>query len=206
LEKCKGKETKEEGLTEKIIVIDDPISSLSHIYIFNVAQLIKEFFFEDGCKQVFILTHNLYFFHELVTIGPKEKDSRFKFDGNLFRISRKDKTSITTLKQDEIQNDYQAYWQIIKDHDNGNASDALLANSMRNILEYFFGFVSKESLNNAMQRIDKDGNYAFFIRYMSRESHSDTVNISDMKEIDSHFKEAFKQIFEDSGYIQHYNK
>ena len=30
--------------TEKIVVIDDPISSLSHMYVFNVAQLIRKIF------------------------------------------------------------------------------------------------------------------------------------------------------------------
>ena len=59
LELCKGKEEKNEVSTEKIVVIDDPISSLSHIYVFNVAQLIKKTFFNNNYKQIFILTHSL---------------------------------------------------------------------------------------------------------------------------------------------------
>ena len=67
LELCKGKEDSDEVVTDKIVVIDDPISSLSHMYVFNVAQLIrKNFFGDNGYKQIFILTHNLYFFHELL--------------------------------------------------------------------------------------------------------------------------------------------
>jgi len=210
LELCKGKEKDDEVVTEKIVVIDDPISSLSHMYVFNVSQLIRKNFFNEDYKQVFVLTHNLYFFHELINIGPKEKDGKFKFDGKLFRISKNNYSVINTLKQSEIQNDYQSYWYVIKDYNEDNnciVGKALLSNSMRNILEYFFGFIKGQSLNNAMQVIDRDQKYQFFIRYMNRESHSEAVNISDMKEIDSQiFNEAFKKIFEDSGYIDHYNK
>ena len=46
---CKGKQSAEETTGKKIIVIDDPISSLSNIYVFNIAQLLKmEFFSSEG--------------------------------------------------------------------------------------------------------------------------------------------------------------
>lgn len=209
LELCKGKENDDEIVTEKIVVIDDPISSLSHMYVFNIAQLIKKNFFSNQHKQVFILTHNLYLFHQLINInriGGSGED-RFSFKGNLFRIIKKESSAILPLTQSEIQNEYQSYWSIVKDCDNCNSTKFLLANSMRNILEYFFGFVGKETLNNAMQRLDSDKKYQFFVDYINRESHSDPVNISDMKDIDAElFKEAFKKIFEDSEYIEHYNK
>jgi len=210
LELCKGKEDSNEVVTEKIVVIDDPISSLSHMYVFNVAQLIRKNFFNNEYKQVFVLTHNLYFFHELINIGPKEKDDRFKFDGKLFRVSKKNYSVINTLKQSEIQNDYQSYWHVIKDYSEDNnciATKALLSNSMRNILEYFFGFMSGQGLTDIMQVLDKEQKYQFFIRYMHRESHSDAINISDMKDIDPQiFKDAFKKIFEDANYGDHYKK
>lgn len=210
LELCKGKTESDEVVTDKIIVIDDPISSLSSIYVFNVAQLIKKNCFDSNYKQIFVLTHNLYFFHELVTIWPREKPDKAKFDGCLFRVSKRNQSSvITTLGQREIQNDYQSYWHIIKDYDEDGVcvwSKALLSNAMRNILEYFFGFMKGQSLNNVMQTLDKDQKYQFFVRYMNRESHSDMMNISDMKEIDPQvFKEAFKKIFEIAQYPEHYN-
>lgn len=209
LELCKGKENDDEVVTEKIVVIDDPISSLSHMYVFNIAQLIRKNFFNDDYKQVFILTHSLYLFHQLINInriGGSGED-RFSFKGNLFRIIKKESSAILPLTQSEIQNEYQSYWSIVKDCNNGNSTKFILANSMRNILEYFFGFIGKETLNNAMQRLDSDKKYQFFVDYINRESHSDPVNISDMKDIDVElFKEAFKKIFEDSEYIEHYNK
>lgn len=202
LELCKGKENENEVSANKIVVIDDPISSLSHIYIFNISQLIKLHFFSNPTfQQVFVLTHSLYFFHELLLGRGNNKEKQ------LFRIIKSSNGScIFPMNKDEIQNDYQAYWQILKDHEQGKASDALLANSMRNILEHFFGFIEREKYDESIQNIDQQ-RYQAFIRYINRESHSDFVNISDTKEIDCIlFKEAFKEIFDKSGYENHYNR
>ena len=205
LELCKGKENNNEVVTEKIVVIDDPISSLSHMYVFNVAQLIKKNFFDDDYKQVFILTHNLYLFHELIKYTEKNKTLNRE---KLFRITKNQskESVIIEMKTDEIMNDYQSYWKVLKDHDESTISDSLLANSMRNILEYFFGFIDNEKYDKAIEKLT-DGKYSYFLRYINRESHFDRINISDTKEIDPQiFKEAFRKIFEDSGYEDHYNR
>ncbi len=202
LELCKGRESEDEVVVEKIIVIDDPISSLSHIYIFNIADLIRKTFFTGEYKQVFVLTHSLYFFHELLF---KSK----QLDKKLFRITKdnNNKSDILEMQQNEIQNDYQAYWQVLKDHNTGKSSNALLANSMRNILEHFFGFINKDTFQKITENIEQEEKYNFFIRYINKESHSDLNTISDTKEIDpAIFKEAFKKIFENSGYEAHYNQ
>lgn len=200
LELCKGKENDDEVVTEKIVVIDDPISSLSHMYVFNIAQLIRKNFFNDDYKQVFILTHNLYFFHELL---HKQKDNNAK----LFRLCRSNFSQLSVMNRKDIQNEYQSYWQILKDYDEGKATEVILANAMRNILERFFGFIEKNDFNELTKELEKEEKNNFFIRYINKESHSDPINISDSKEINPEiFKEAFKKIFKDSGYEAHYNQ
>lgn len=203
IEVCKGQESETEEIQNKIVVIDDPISSLSHNYIFNIAQLIKKEFFESSdYLQVFVLTHSMYFFHELCKLHNSKKDKK------LFRIIRSNdkSSSILEMSQEEILNDYQAYWKILKDHEHGNAHDSILANSMRNILENFFGFIDNEKMKESVNTLDSI-KFGAFLRYIDRESHSDQTNISDIKEIDVVlFKEAFKKIFEESGNIKHYNK
>ncbi len=200
LELCKGKENDNEVVTEKIVVIDDPISSLSHMYVFNIAQLIRKNFFNDDYKQVFILTHNLYFFHELL---HKQKDDKTK----LFRLCRSNFSQLSVMNRKDIQNEYQSYWQILKDYDEGKATEVILANAMRNILERFFGFIEKNDFNELTKELEKDEKNYFFVRYINKESHSDSINISDSKEIDPKiFKEAFKKIFKDSGHEAHYNQ
>lgn len=203
LERCKG-DTKNNSTTgNKIIVIDDPISSLSHIYVFNIGRLIhNEFLRGNKYEQIFILTHSLYFFYELTNIKHEDREKTQK----LFRISKNDEgSSFSVMKYEEIQNDYQSYWYILKDE---NQSPALIANCMRNIIEYFFNFVEKQDYNNVFQKQElQKTKFMAFNRYMNRESHSKGQNIFDIKEFDyDDFKKAFELVFLHTGYWEHYKK
>ncbi len=204
-ELCKGKKTASSPLKKKIIVIDDPISSLSHIYIFNVGMLIKETFLEsNNYEQIILLTHSLYFFHELSKLSKRL--SKKQNNPKLFRmIKNSEGSQILKMEDKEIQNDYQSYWSIVKDR---QQPPALMANCMRQILEYFFGFIEKESLNEVFKKdIFKELKYQAFHRYMNRESHFDSQNISDTKELDyENFREAFQLVFKESGYKKHYDR
>lgn len=208
LQLCQGKKEKNEAILDKIIVIDDPISSLSFNYVYNIAQLIKEIFLrnKDGnYKQIFVLTHHLYFFKEL--IGFKED---YKKDIYTFRIGKNENyiSHIDTMKEDEILNDYQAYWQILKDYKEGKIHAILIPNTMRNILEYFIGFIQKNKIDiiKNIENEDKEKKFEPFCRYINRESHSFMGNMSDAKEIDiDMFFEAFKKVFEYLGHLEHYD-
>lgn len=203
IELCKGKRAIDSRKTDKIIVIDDPISSLSHIHVFNIGRLIhNEFLRNDKYNQIFILTHSLYFFYELTCTNHKER----KDIQALFRLQKNNEgSSILKMKYEEIQNDYQSYWYIVRDK---NQPPALIANCMRNIIEYFFNFVEHQDLNTVFDKAKlKSNKFAAFNRYMNRESHSKGQNIFDIKEFDyDNFKEAFKSVFINLGYESHYNK
>lgn len=203
LERCKGEVERDSTSTNKIIIIDDPISSLSHIHIFNIGRLIhNEFLRTSKYEQIFIFTHSLYFFYELTNIKREERESTQK----LFRLIKNEHgSSFSPMKYEEIQNDYQAYWYVIKDQ---NQPPALIANCMRNIIEYFFNFVEKQDYNNVFQKPElQKTNFMAFNRYMNRESHSKGQNIFDIKEFNySDFKRAFELVFEHTGYSKHYKK
>jgi wobble nucleotide-excising tRNase len=203
IELCRGKKSATDVGRKKIIVIDDPISSLSHIFIFNIGQLIKkEFLFSDTYEQAFVLTHSLYFFYELTDPKHKRRKERQK----LFRMTKNcDGSQIFDMKYEEIQNDYHSYWQIVKDD---KQSPALIANCMRNIIEYFFGFIEKKDLNNVFQKPELQKNkYQAFCRYINRESHSLGQNIFDYKEFNyDDFREALGLVFQESGYKEHYEE
>lgn len=202
MELCKGKMSADQGEVKKIIVIDDPISNLSHVHVFNVGRLILNELFNGQYDQIFVLTHSLYFFYELTDIKKERRDK----NQSLFRLVKNENGSFfSSMKYEEIQNDYQAYWSIINDNDQ---SPALIANCMRNIIEYFFNFIEKRDFNNVSQKpeLNKTKFHAFF-RYMNRESHSLGQNIFDIKEFDyDTFKEALRLVFETSGYEEHYNR
>ncbi len=200
-ELCKGKSNAEETATQRIVVIDDPISSMSHVFIFNVGRLIKSVFFEDDrYSQVIVLTHSLYFFYELT----ETKHERRKETQRLFRLSKPASgSSIQKMKYEEIQSDYQAYWSVVNDP---NHPPALIANCMRNIVEYFFNFVGKKDLNNVFRMSElQDMKFQAFYRYINRESHSLGQNIIDLKEFDYEmFKSGLKLVFEATGYSDHF--
>ncbi|MBO4698448.1 AAA family ATPase [bacterium] len=205
VELCKGTKNPDSTVSNKIVVIDDPISSLSHIFVFNIGRLIKDEFLlkESKYEQVFILTHNLYFFYEIADKKHKESEES---NQKLFRLQKNNTgTTICEMKYSDIQNDYQAYWSMIK---NPKTPPALLANCMRNVLDHFFGFIEKNCLNEIFNKKElRDRKYQAFYRYVNRESHSDSVNIFDMKEYNyDDFKEAFRLIFILSGYEKHYDK
>nr|WP_256732793.1 AAA family ATPase [Pseudomonas sp. P7548] len=201
IELCKGQKTPSAVPLAKVVVIDDPISSLSHLYVFNIGQLIKKYFINDAYyKQVFVLTHSLYFFYELTNTS---KDKRAETQ-HLYRVIKNaNGSSIVPMKYEEIQNDYQSYWSIVKDP---ASPPALIANCMRNIIEYFFNFVQKKDFNNVFQMPALSADrFATFYRYMNRESHSLGQNIFDIKEFDHQaFRDGLRLIFEECGYSEHY--
>lgn len=200
---CKGKQSADEEASKKIVVVDDPISSLSHIFVYNIAQFLKTDFFSSPLyEQVFVLTHSLYFFYELADSNHKRRSETQK----LFRLTKNtDGSSIREMKYEEVQNDYQSYWVIVTDE---NQHPALIANCMRNIIEYFFNFIEKADFSNVIQKPElQENRYQAFCRYMNRESHSLGQNIFDYKEFNyDDFREGLRLIFQVTGYSEHYEK
>lgn len=200
-ELLRGKLSSTEGQLKKIAIIDDPVSSLSHIFVYNIGRLLRNDFFKSpNIAQVFVLTHSLYFFYELTDTNKERR----KLEQNLFRLSKNsDGSSIEVMKYEEIQNDYQSYWSIINDD---KQPPALIANCMRNIIEYFFNFVQKADLSVVTQKPELQCvKHQAFIRYINRESHSLGQNIFDFKEFNyNDFKDGLKLIFEHTGYSEHY--
>lgn len=200
-ELCKGKASAKDTFAQRVAVIDDPISSLSHVFIFNVGQLIRSVFFKGELfSQVIVLTHSLYFFYEMTDPNHERRKETQK----LFRLTKPSSGSVLKeMKYEEIQNDYQAYWSVVNDQ---SQPPALIANCMRNIIEYFYNFVRKKDLNKVFQMPElQDAKYQAFCRYINRESHSLGQNIIDLKEFNYDvFKEGLRLVFDKTGYLDHY--
>lgn len=113
------------------------------------------------------------------------------------------------MKPTDVQNDYQSFWQAIKDAKEGRTSVSVIPNMMRNILENYFAFVHRQDeLQNALLELaDEDTEFRALYRYINRESHSDAVHLSDFGEIaPEHFIERFKQVFVKAEFPEHYEK
>jgi wobble nucleotide-excising tRNase len=203
-------EQKSDDSRSKLIVIDDPISSLSFNTVFEVSCLIKRQFLKNDNKKycsVFILTHHLYFLHELLGVfDEKKKNSEY----NLFRIFKSPHSKIESMERRSIKNHYEGYWQVVRDaHSNQGLPVIFLANAMRNILEHFCAFVQNEAklaeVFTKLKRKDAD-TFTPFHRCMDRNNHSDADTIIDENEIDvGKFLQYFKTTFIELGYEEHYN-
>jgi wobble nucleotide-excising tRNase len=211
LELCQGSVDSNSPIpkNKKIIVVDDPISSLSHNYIYEIGALThKKLIRGYQYAQVILLTHSLYYLHEIMKYLPS-KPQDFESKCNLFRVLKNTNSNILSMEKGDIKNDYQSYWQIIKDAQNGNTNNIVLPNIMRNILEYYFSFVHKtDALKAALDELEEaDAEFSPFFRFINRESHSDSVNINDLGEINSdRFIIKFKDVFIRTQFEEHYNK
>ncbi|PML99557.1 hypothetical protein BCT63_20490 [Vibrio kanaloae] len=216
IEKCNGSMSKDSDIAdkEKLIVIDDPISSLSQNYIYDIASLTHTKIIKGNrFKKVIVLTHSLFFYQELLKLAPQGKDrkgnDRFNDKYSLYRLNKKQYTNVQPMKKGELKNDYQSLWQIIKDVIEGSANPVVLPNVMRNIIEYYFGFVHKRDklsdiLNELAEKEPEQGHKAFY-RYINRSSHSDPTNIGLMVEVEPQaYLERFKSIFIESQDEEHY--
>lgn len=209
LEVCNGELNAAGGSlkSDRIIVIDDPISSLSHNYVYDIASLIRRQVLHPKTrfKQVIILTHNLFFFHEMHKLLKEDKEDSLA----LFRITKADYSTVVSMSESEIQNDYQVFWQTLKDALNGSVSSNVIPNIMRNILEHYFTFVHQEdSLRKALLELsDENPQFRALYRYVNRESHADSVNLTDFGEIDPIvFVERFKEVFTKTNFEAHFDK
>lgn len=209
LEVCNGELDTASGRLkrDRVIVIDDPISSLSHNYVYDIASLIRRQVLipRDRFKQVIILTHNLFFFHEMVKLLKDDGEKSLA----MFRITKSEYSSVVAMEEREIQNDYQAFWQTIKDALQGRTSPNVIPNMMRNILEYYFSFVHQtHSLRQALTDLSEENpEYRALYRYINRESHADSVNLTDFGEIDpAIFVARFKDVFIRTNFESHFDK
>lgn len=130
---------KREDLTKgKIVVIDDPVSSMDSGVLSIVGSLVRELIddcFCDGKKhniqQMFILTHNPYFHYAVSQEMLRPEDAHYKKVA-FFEV-KKDETNISTISEpciqtshskdpdvtqenySPVQNSYTALWQEYKD-------------------------------------------------------------------------------------------
>ncbi|MFJ5407923.1 AAA family ATPase [Pectobacterium punjabense] len=213
LESCIGQVADSQTIQPKLIVIDDPISSLSHNYIYEVASMIKRKLIQPKIAQhIVILTHNIFFFQEILLSVYKRLVPERTTPKNcaLYRIIKGEYSDCVPLSMHEMLNEYQALWQTIRDVRDGRSLPVVLPNTMRNILEYYFSFSCKqEKLDKALDKLAVEysaGEYDSFYRAINRHSHSDGRNImsTGMINVEMYFR-LFQKIFEETKDSDHYN-
>src|SRR5699024_8970888 len=108
--------------TSRIIVIDDPISSLDSNILFIVSNLINNLKQkirnnDSNFKQLIILTHNVYFHKE---ISFNKSHGSKKLHDETFWIIRKNNnvSHIYEYEENPIKNSYELLWKELKENPN----------------------------------------------------------------------------------------
>ena len=101
IEMCRGSVSRDNMIDdrEKVIVIDDPISSLSQNYIYEIASLIQsKVILGKNFGKVIILTHSLFFYQEIIKLASGG-DKKFDKNYNLYRITKNNTSIIQKIKK-----------------------------------------------------------------------------------------------------------
>ncbi len=198
----------------KVLVIDDPISSLDSNILFIVGVLVKDLMKEamkekTNIKQVIILTHNTYFYKE-ITLEYDLKRYQGKYS---FWIIRKDNnvSKIRDYKENPIKNSYELLWHEVRwAKKDSNISWVSLQNVMRRIIEYYFrilgGFEHNDSLSEYFENIEEKRVCNSFISWFNDGSHgiSDDLFVQSQDTSIETYLKVFENIFKKTGHEAHY--
>ncbi len=201
----------------KVLVIDDPISSLDSNILFIVSVLVKDLMKETtkektNIKQVIILTHNTYFYKEITLECDKRYQGKYSFwiikkDNNVSRIEK--------FEKNPIKNSYELLWQEVrwakeKQAKENNISWVSLQNVMRRIIEYYFrilgGFKHNDSLSEYFENIEEKQVFNSFISWFNDGSHgiSDDLLVQSQDTSIETYLKVFENIFKETGHEAHY--
>ncbi|OQB75688.1 MAG: hypothetical protein BWX92_02494 [Deltaproteobacteria bacterium ADurb.Bin135] len=205
----KGSDSDSGMTTDRVVVIDDPVSSLDSDILFIVSSLIKGLFEEvrDGkghIKQVFVLTHNVYF-HKEVTFNPKRRGKTMTEE--TFWVVRKSGLVSKIEKHDcnPIRTSYDLLWGEVRKPDHSNLT---IQNTLRRILENYFkilGGVDPDAICTLFDGKEKLICKSLFswVNEGSHYAHDDLYISVDDAVVDAYLQ-VFKAIFEKSGHLAHY--
>ncbi len=208
----KGNES-DSGMTiDRIVVFDDPISSLDSDILFLVGSLIKSVSDEvrekkGHIKQVFVLTHNVYF-HKEVTFNPKrDKTGKNILVEETFWVVRKSDlaSKVENYKTNPIKTSYDLLWFEVRRADRTNLT---IQNTLRRILENYFkilGGIDSDKICGMFEGQEKLTCKSLF-SWVNDGSHFTEddlyVAISDTT-VDNYLR-VFRAIFEKSKHLAHY--
>lgn len=206
----KGSESESGMTSNRVVVFDDPVSSLDSDILFIVSNLIKGIFEEvrtqsGTIKQIFVLTHNVYF-HKEVSFNPRRCANRKLNDETFWTVRKADQESkLQVHETNPIKTSYELLWSEVKNPDRDNLS---IQNTLRRILESYFKILGNVDPDNICDRFD--GKEKLICRslfsWVNDGSHFayDSLYVSiDHSMVDSYLS-VFEKIFDKTGHGSHY--
>lgn len=212
LQLAKGGSSEDEIADERILVIDDPISSLDSNILFVVSALLKEIIKaikkgNSNIKQLILLTHNVYFHKEASFIDGRTKEC----SETAFWILRKN-SNVSSIQsygmKNPIQNSYELLWMELKNK--GDNSGITIQNTMRRIIENYFKILGKYGDDDLIQKFTDYQEQEIcrsMISWINDGSHSipDDLFIEHQSTTVDKYFDVFKNIFVHTNHLEHYN-
>lgn len=205
----KGSDT-ESGMTnDRVVVFDDPVSSLDSDILFIVDSLIKGLFEEirakkGHIKQIFVLTHNVYF-HKEVTFNPKRRNGKTQADESFWIVRKSGRvTKLEPHAENPIKTSYELLWGELRRPDRSNLT---IQNTLRRILENYFkilGNVDPDDICAKFEGREKLICKSLF-SWVNDGSHfaHDDIFVSDGASVDTYLQ-VFKDVFYKLNHDAHY--
>ncbi len=205
----KGSDSDTGITTNRVVVFDDPVSSLDSDIVFVVGSLIKSIIEEvrantGNIKQVFVFTHNVYF-HKEITFNPKRRDVALK-DETFWIVRKVDLFSkVEKHSTNPIKTSYELLWSEVRRADR---SKLTIQNTLRRILENYFkilGGVDFDKICVLFEGKEKLICKSLFswVHDGSHYTHDDLYMSIDDSTVETYLQ-VFRAIFEKSGHTAHY--
>lgn len=195
---------------DRIVVFDDPVSSLDSDVLFIVSSLIKALLEEarEGAgqvKQVFVLTHNIYF-HKEVTFHSRRSGSDAMRD-ETFWVVRKSGGASTVEQRNTnpISTAYELLWSDLRPP---VRSILTVQNVMRRILEHYFKILGDRNFEAIVAGFEGQERQicGSLFSWVNEGSHTfaDDLYFAVNEDMVDRYLEVFRRIFEDAGHLAHY--
>lgn len=203
--------TSESGMTtSRVVVLDDPVSSLDSEVLFIVSSLIKGLFDEvrsgaGHIKQIFVMTHNVYFHKEITYNSNRPKEKKLK-DETFWIVRKQDSFSkLEKRESNPISTSYDLLWEEVRREDR---SKMTIQNTLRRILENYFKILGGVDLNKLCEKFDGQERLickalVSWINDGSHFAHDDLYVAPDDAQVETYLK-VFEEIFKRSDHHAHY--
>lgn len=184
-------------IANQIIILDDPISSFDSNHLFNASSLIKKI--STGSKQLFVLTHNFWFFKQVRDWMIKKNGGKTDPDVSHFYLIKQGVLSDAGNSLTRFHSEYHFVFNSVLNYQAIDDLDESLcftiANTVRRLLEAFTSFKTPDlgNFNGALQLGEKRGlstqQKERIFYFINKYSHLDRIESFD-NTIETLFEEA----------------
>lgn len=206
---CSGSYKTYGTVEDRIIVIDDPITSMDSDILFTVSTLVRRLAnsarqSDSNIKQLFVFTHNISFHREVTFIRKEEGDPETSY----FTINKVDGGSVIQKHpRNPIASTYELLW---KDLFRPDCSSLTAQNISRRIIETFAKFIGKFEADDIIQKMESPSREIArsWLAWANAGSHDpfDDETFMNSQATTEIQKDTLRKVFKAAGYEDHYNR